>query len=108
MFPDVDGDIAGEAVGIIIPDEITVKDRKLFENLLTEITTAFKTQVGVAHMFDVDNSEDFTRKRLKLNIQSTKRSLAHWQEDWLKVSKRIRILLVLNYPGLLNQTYTSV
>jgi hypothetical protein len=87
MFPDVDGDIAGGAVGIIIPDEITAKDRKLFESLLTEITTAFKTQVGIAFVFDVDGSDDLIRRRLKLNIQSTKRSLTHWQEDWLKVSK---------------------
>ena len=81
MFTDVDGDITGGAVGIIIPDEITDTERKLFESLLTEITTAFKTQVGVAHEFDVDGSEDFIRRRLKLNIRSTKRYLTHWQED---------------------------
>ena len=45
MFPDLESDITGGAVGIIIPDTVTQTDREIFESLLAEITTAFKTQV---------------------------------------------------------------
>ena len=45
MFPDLEGDSAGGAVGIIIPDTVTATDRELFESVLAEVTTAFKTQV---------------------------------------------------------------
>ena len=48
MFPDLDEDNIGGAVGIIIPDTISQSDREIFESILTEITTAFKTQVGSA------------------------------------------------------------
>jgi len=47
MFPDLDGDITGGAVGIIIPETVTETEREIFESLLTEITTAFKTQEEV-------------------------------------------------------------
>ena len=46
MFPDLDSDIAGGAVGILIPETVTHTEREIFESLLTEMTTAFKTQVG--------------------------------------------------------------
>ena len=45
MFPDLESDITGGAVGIIIPDTVTETDREIFDSLLAEITTAFKTQV---------------------------------------------------------------
>jgi hypothetical protein len=41
MFPDLEGDITGGAVGIIIPDNVT--ETEIFDSLLAEITTAFKT-----------------------------------------------------------------
>jgi len=47
MFPDLDDDNTGGAVGIIIPDTITDTDREIFESILTEITTSFKTQAEV-------------------------------------------------------------
>eukprot|EP00090_Calanus_glacialis_P015984 TRINITY_DN2508_c0_g1_i7.p1 TRINITY_DN2508_c0_g1~~TRINITY_DN2508_c0_g1_i7.p1 ORF type:complete len:580 (-),score=190.64 TRINITY_DN2508_c0_g1_i7:103-1671(-) len=47
MFPDLEGDSTGGAVGIIIPDTVTESDREIFESLLAEITTAFKTQEEV-------------------------------------------------------------
>ena len=46
MFPDLESDIAGGAVGILIPETVTHTEREIFESLLTEMTTAFKTQVG--------------------------------------------------------------
>ena len=48
MFPDLDDNNTGGAVGIIIPDTISDTDREIFESILTEITTSFKTQVGFA------------------------------------------------------------
>ena len=45
MFPDLEGDSAGGAVGIIIPDTVTAADRELFESVLAEVTAAFKAQV---------------------------------------------------------------
>ena len=47
MFPDLDSDTPGGAVGILIPETVTTTEREIFESLLTEMTTAFKTQVGV-------------------------------------------------------------
>jgi len=47
MFPDLDNDNTGGAVGIILPDTITETDREIFESILTEITTSFKTQAEV-------------------------------------------------------------
>eukprot|EP00092_Neocalanus_flemingeri_P040513 GFUD01044118.1.p1 GENE.GFUD01044118.1~~GFUD01044118.1.p1 ORF type:complete len:589 (-),score=207.51 GFUD01044118.1:128-1894(-) len=47
MFPDLDSDITGGAVGILIPDTVTDTDREIFDSLLAEITTAFKTQEEV-------------------------------------------------------------
>eukprot|EP00092_Neocalanus_flemingeri_P023841 GFUD01025866.1.p1 GENE.GFUD01025866.1~~GFUD01025866.1.p1 ORF type:complete len:384 (+),score=122.26 GFUD01025866.1:39-1190(+) len=47
MFPDLKSDITGGAVGIIIPDTVTENDRDIFDNLLAEIATAFKTQEEV-------------------------------------------------------------
>jgi len=44
IFPDLD--IPGGSVGIIIPDAVTETDKEIFDSLLAEITTAFKTQVG--------------------------------------------------------------
>merc|ERR1719154_510292 len=45
MFPDLD--ISGGTVGIIIPDSVSEADREIFDSLLAEITTAFKTQEDV-------------------------------------------------------------
>jgi len=47
MFPDLESDIAGGAVGILIPETVTHTEREIFESLLTEMTTAFKTQEEV-------------------------------------------------------------
>merc|ERR1719318_260247 len=47
MFPDLEEDSTGGAVGIIIPDTVTQADREIFESLLAEITTAFRTQEEV-------------------------------------------------------------
>merc|ERR1719483_1546799 len=45
IFPDLD--IPGGSVGIIIPDAVTETDKEIFDSLLAEITTAFKTQEEV-------------------------------------------------------------
>ena len=87
MFPDLEGDTTGGAVGIIIPDTVTETDREIFDSLLAEITTAFKTQVGVAHMVEVEGSDDCIRRRWKLNMQSIRSFLALWRQEWLKVSQ---------------------
>ena len=63
MFPDLEGDSAGGAVGIIIPETVTATDREIFESVLAEITTAFKTQVGAACVGEVDGSDVCVRKR---------------------------------------------
>merc|ERR1719154_640070 len=47
MFPDLENDIRGGAVGIIIPETVTETEREIFDSLLAEITTAFKTQEEV-------------------------------------------------------------
>ena len=47
MFPDLEGDITGGVVGIIIPDTVTETDREIFDSLLAEITTAFNTREEV-------------------------------------------------------------
>jgi len=48
MFPDLEkGNIAGGAVGLLIPESVTEVDREIFESLLTELTTSFKTQEDV-------------------------------------------------------------
>ena len=85
MFPDLEGDNAGGAVGIIIPDTVTATDRELFESVLAEITTAFKTQVGAACEGVVDGRDDCVRKRWRLSMQSTGSFLALWQQGWSKV-----------------------
>ena len=82
MFPDVEDEITGGAVGIIIPDTVTGTDREIFESILTEITTAFKTQVGVAHVVEVEGSDDFIRRRWKQNMRSIRSFLALWQQGW--------------------------
>jgi len=46
MFPDLESDIRGGAVGIIIPENVTETEREMFDSLLAKITSAFKTQVG--------------------------------------------------------------
>jgi len=58
MFPDLDDDNAGGAVGIIIPDTISDTDREIFESILAEITTAFKTQAEVEE--DYARYKDFS------------------------------------------------
>ena len=87
MFPDLDGDITGGAVGIIIPETVTETEREIFESLLTEITTAFKTQVGAAPLVEVEGSDDCIRRRLRLSMPSTGSSLALWQQGWSKVAQ---------------------
>ena len=82
MFPDLEGDTTGGAVGIIIPDTVTETDREIFESILTEITTAFKTQVGVVPMVEVQGTADFIRRRWKLSIRSIRSFLALWQQGW--------------------------
>ena len=82
MFPDLEGDSIGGAVGIIIPDTVTETDREIFESILTEITTAFKTQVGVAHVVEFVGSDDFIRRRWKQNMRSIRSFLALWQQGW--------------------------
>lgn len=48
MFPDLEkSDVAGGAVGIIIPETVTDADREIFESMLTELTTSFKTQEDI-------------------------------------------------------------
>merc|ERR1719500_548630 len=48
MFPDLEKrNIAGGAVGLLIPESVTDVDRDIFESLLTELTTSFKTQEDV-------------------------------------------------------------
>ena len=87
MFPDVEDEITGGAVGIIIPDTVTETDREIFESILAEITTAFKTQVGAAHVVEVVGSDHFIRRRWKLNMRSIRSFLALWPQEWLKVSQ---------------------
>ena len=87
MFPDVEDDITGGAVGIVIPDTVTETAREIFESILTEITTAFKTQVGVTHVVEVEGSDDFIRRRWKQNMRSIRSFLALWPQEWLKVSQ---------------------
>ena len=82
MFPDLEGDSTGGAVGIIVPDTVTEAHREIFESLLAEITTAFKTQVGVAHVVEVEGSDDCIRRRWKLNMQSIRSFQALWPQDW--------------------------
>ena len=82
MFPDVEDDISGGAVGIVIPDTVTETDREIFESILTEITTAFKTQVGVAHVVEVVGSDYFIRRRWKQSMPSIRSFLALWQQGW--------------------------
>jgi len=53
MFPDLDADCApGSSVGIVIPDSVTQTDREIFESLLSELTTAFKTQEDVQKEYE--------------------------------------------------------
>ena len=48
MFPDLEkGDITGAAVGLLIPETVTDADREIFESMLAELTTAFRTQEEV-------------------------------------------------------------
>lgn len=48
MFPDLEkSDVEGGAVGLLIPESVTDADREIFESLLAELTTAFKTQEDV-------------------------------------------------------------
>ena len=82
MVPDVEDEITGGAVGIIIPDTVTETDREIFESILTEITTAFKTQVGVAPMVKVQGTADFIKRRWKLSMRSIRSFLALWQQGW--------------------------
>ena len=82
MFPDVENDITGGAVGIVIPDTVTETAREIFESILTEITTAFKTQVGVAHVVEVVGTSDYIRRRWKLSMRSIRSFLALWQQGW--------------------------
>ena len=72
MFPDVEDEITGGAE----------TDREIFESILTEITTAFKTQVGVAHVVEVVGSDYFIRRRWKQSMPSIRSFLALWQQGW--------------------------
>jgi len=47
MFPDLEASEAGASVGIVIPEAVTQTDRDILESLLSELTTAFKTQEQV-------------------------------------------------------------
>lgn len=47
IFPDLETSLTGGSVGIIIPETVSETDREIFESILTEITTAFKTQEEV-------------------------------------------------------------
>jgi len=48
MFPDLEkSDVTGGAVGLLIPESVSDTDREIFESLLTELTTAFRTQEQV-------------------------------------------------------------
>lgn len=47
MFPDLEATKAGSSVGIVIPEAVTQTDRDILESLLSELTTAFKTQEQV-------------------------------------------------------------
>jgi len=48
MFPDLEKEnVTGGAVGILMPDTATDVDREIFESIIAEITTAFKTQEEV-------------------------------------------------------------
>jgi len=47
MFPDLESSEAGASVGIVIPETVTETDRDILESLLSELTTAFKTQEQV-------------------------------------------------------------
>jgi len=47
MFPDLEGGVTGDAVGVLVPDEVSTVDREIFESLLSELTTSFKTQEEV-------------------------------------------------------------
>ena len=83
MFPDLDEDNIGGAVGIIIPDTISQSDREIFESILTEITTAFKTQVGSAP--DPEAHEIgllYVRKRWRQSMQGIRSSPAPWPQGW--------------------------
>ena len=37
-------DVTGAAVGLLIPETVTDVDREIFESLLAELTTVFRTQ----------------------------------------------------------------
>ena len=53
MFPDLEkSDVAGGAVGIIIPETVTDADREIFESILTELTTAFKIVFTLEYFCD--------------------------------------------------------
>lgn len=82
MFPGVEEEITGGAVGIILPDTVTETDREIFESILTEITTAFKTQVGVAHVVEVEGSDDVIRRRWRKSMPSIRSSPALWPQGW--------------------------
>jgi len=48
MFPDLEkSDVTGGAVGLLIPESVTDADREIFESLLAELTTVFRTQEQV-------------------------------------------------------------
>jgi len=48
MFPDLEkSDATGGAVGLLIPESVTDADREIFESLLAELTTVFRTQEQV-------------------------------------------------------------
>ena len=52
MFPDLEkSDITGGAVGLLIPDTVTDADREIFDSLLAELTTTFKTQEDVENEY---------------------------------------------------------
>jgi len=70
MFPDLDDDNTGGAVGIIIPDTITDTDREIFESILTEITTSFKTQ------------DIYLRQRWKQRMKSTRTCPVTLHQGW--------------------------
>merc|ERR1719481_830269 len=47
MFPDLDSGVTGGAVGLLLPPEVAQTDREIFEGLMAELTSSFKTQEEV-------------------------------------------------------------
>ena len=85
MFPDLEkGNIAGGAVGLLIPESVTEVDRwgdsqlaslymtkhsnsrEIFESLLAELTTSFKTQEDVSGVRGVQRVLLQSRQRPRL------------------------------------------